>query len=211
MKVLAFLRLVRQALRQIRRTLVGPEALQLRQLMRAGRVIYGSGTYGFPTIKTYDYDNTRLIVGNYCSVAGGATIILGGNHPTDRVTTYPHRILMHMPGAGMDGFPMPTADTIIGNDVWICTGATIVSGVRIGDGAIVAAGAVVTKDVPPFAIVGGNPARLIRFRFDEHERAAIAATQWWNWPKAEVRKAVPLLAGAGAQEFLEYARAQRRA
>jgi chloramphenicol O-acetyltransferase type B len=176
----------------------------LRRLQRAGRVTMGTGTYGVPEIFTNVFDRTSLHVGNYSSVA--PIVMLGGGHPADRVTTYPHRILMGMEGAHEDGFPTLSKDTVIGSDVYIGWRAVLLSGVTVGDGAIVGAHALVTKDVPPYAIVGGNPARLIRYRFTEEQIAALLDIRWWDWPEPEVRDAVPLLAGDDVDAFIKYAR-----
>ncbi len=184
--------------------LFGAGYVNLRRLQRSGRVITGPQTYGIPTIRTYDGGGERLLVGNYSSLGG--TYLLGGKHAVDAVTTYPHRINWKLPGAFEDGFPTPTGDTIVGSDVWTCEGSLIMSGVTIGDGAIIAAGAVVTKDVPPYAIVGGNPAQLIRYRFGEEQRDALLEIRWWDWPEEEVRMAVPLIAGTDIGAFIAYAR-----
>ncbi|MCW2751988.1 MAG: hypothetical protein JWR83_3098, partial [Aeromicrobium sp.] len=148
------------ARRAKRASLLGKDEAMLLRLQKAGRVIYGPGSYGVPTILTYMLDETKLHVANYSSI--GSTFMLGGQHPTDTVTTYPLRINLGLEGAGTDGYPTPTGDTYVGSDVWAGTHALIKSGVRIGDGAVIGTGAVVTKDVEPYAIVGGNPARLIR-------------------------------------------------
>jgi acetyltransferase-like isoleucine patch superfamily enzyme len=192
------------AYRNVGDTIVGRDLAVYRRLQRQGRVLLGAGTYGVPTIFTFMLDDTRLRVGNYSSI--GSTFLLGGEHANDRVTTYPHRILMGMEGAGEDGFPTRTGDTVVGSDVWACYGAMILSGVHVGDGAIVGGGAVVTKDVPPFAVVGGNPARVIRYRFDEEQQHALLEIRWWDWPEEEIRKAVPLLAEKDVDTFIEYAR-----
>src|ERR1035438_8143346 len=86
-------------------------------------------------------------------------------------------------------------DTIVGNDVWIGYGATIMPGIHIGDGAIIATASVVTKDVPPYAIVGGNPASTIRHRFDETTIARLLALRWWDWDPERVSKNVRALCG----------------
>ena len=199
-----YARTVRHVYYKVGEALVGRDVAVMRRLQRQGRVTFGSWSYGVPTIYTFVHDNTCLRVGNYSSI--GSTILLGGEHAADRVTTYPHRINWLMEGAGQDGFPIPTGDTVIGSDVWACYGSWLLSGVNIGDGAIVAGGAFVTKDVPPYAIVGGNPAKLIRYRFDDEQREALLDIRWWDWPEAEVRKAVPLLAERDAGAFIEYAR-----
>ncbi len=162
---------------------IGRDLAVLRRLQRAGRVTMGPGTYGVPEFFTNRYDPTSLHVGNYSSVA--AVVMLGGGHPADRVTTYPHRVNMGMEGAGEDGFPTRSKDTVIGSDVYIGWRAVLLSGITIGDGAIVGAQALVTKDVPPYAIVGGNPAKLIRYRFPEEQRQALLEIRWWDWPEQE--------------------------
>lgn len=207
------LKLVYYILRNLRNALrdaaFGADYAQMRRLQKSGRLIMGPQTYGIPRILTYDGGRERLVVGNYCSLNG--SYLLGGKHAVDAVTTYPHRINWKMAGAGEDGFPTPTGDTIVGSDVWSCQDSLIMSGVTIGDGAIIAAGAVVTKDVPAYAIVGGNPAKLLRYRYDEETRDALLQIKWWNWPVDEVRAAVPLLAGKDIDAFIEYARGRTAA
>ena len=198
----------RNVMLAIRDALLGHNYAEWRRLRRSGRVTIGRGTYGFPQVLDFVHGTEVLRIGAYCSLSGAATFILGGQHAVDRVTTYPHRIWMRLPGAGTDGFPTPTADTILGSDVWICAGALISSGVTIGDGAIVAAGAVVIKDVPAYAIVGGNPAKLIRYRFTEEQIEALLQIRWWDWPEERVREAVPLLAGRDIDAFIAWARGE---
>lgn len=190
--------------RRLHEAVGGRDEVVWRRLQRQGRVVLGPGTYGVPTVHTFPLDDTRLIVGGYSSL--GSVILLGGEHAADRVTTYPHRILFGMAGAGEDGFPDRTGDTVIGSDVWACYESLLLSGVTVGDGAIVAGGAVVTRDVPPYAVVGGNPARVIRYRFTDEQIEALLGIRWWDWPEDEVRAAVPLLAGKDVDAFIAYAR-----
>jgi len=91
---------------------------------------------------------------------------------------------------------------VIGNDVWIGTEAFILSGVKIGDGAVIAARTVVTKDVPPYAIVAGNPARIVKMRFDDETVARLLAIQWWTWDNTRIEKALPLLLNSDMEAFL---------
>lgn len=197
------------ALLRVRNVIVGENQATMNRLKRAGRISIGDHTYGVPILKDYVYDETKLIVGKYSALSETSIVMLGGEHAMDRVTTWPHRIVWRMEGAGQDGIPVHTGDTVIGNDVWLTQRTFVRSGVTIGDGAVIAAGAVVTKDVPPYAIVAGNPARVIRYRHTEEQRAALLDIKWWDWTDEEVREAVPLLAGSDIDAFIEYARAKK--
>jgi acetyltransferase-like isoleucine patch superfamily enzyme len=197
------------ALLRIRNVIVGENQATMNRLKRAGRISIGAHTYGVPILKDYVYDETKLIVGKYSALSETSIVMLGGEHAMDRVTTWPHRIVWNMEGAGQDGIPVHTGDTVIGNDVWLTQRTFVRSGVRIGDGAVIAAGAVVTKDVPPYAIIAGNPGKVLRFRFTEEQRAALLEIKWWDWSDAEVRDAVPLLAGTDIDAFIAYAREKK--
>src|SRR5664279_4016943 len=177
------------------RIFFGSDYARYERLRRAGRIQVGRGTYGAPCVETYAHDNTRLVVGRYTSIAKSATFILGGNHPMDRVTTYPLRIRRRLRAAGTDGYPSSKGDIIVGSDVWLCYGCLVLSGVAIGNGAVVTAGSVVTGNVPSFAVVGGNPARLLRYRFGPEIRNSLNEIAWWNWSATEVDDAVTRLAG----------------
>jgi acetyltransferase-like isoleucine patch superfamily enzyme len=199
--------LVKYQLNRVRNVWWGRDEAVLRRLKRKGRVVYGAGTYGIPTIHTFIHDETRLLAGNYSAVTG--TYLLGGQHPTDHVTTFPLRIHLGMDGAGGDGNPVLRGDIHVGSDVWTGYGCWIFGGVTIGDGAVVATGAVVNKDVPPYAIVGGVPARVIGYRHTDEQRAALLGIRWWDWALEEIRDAVPLLASPDVDAFIEYARTRR--
>ena len=125
----------------------------------------GKHTYGKP--KVFDWnDGGKLIIGDYCSIADGVTILLGGNHRHEWVTTYPFSTTdfndTWPEASDISGQPWSKGNVEIGNDVWIGYGATILSGVVIGDGAVIAAGSMVVHNVDPYSIVAGNPARLIK-------------------------------------------------
>lgn len=163
----------------------------------------GRYTYGRP--KVYDWnEGTVLKIGNFTSIAEDVTILLGGNHRTDWVTTYPFPALPEAwPEAStITGHPQSKGDVVIGNDVWIGFGVTILSGVTIGDGAVVAAKSVVTKDVPPYAIVGGVPAKVLKHRFSTEVIAKLLKLQWWNWKDKKIKKQLHLLCSDRVSELV---------
>ncbi|MFU8876038.1 CatB-related O-acetyltransferase [Micromonospora sp. SL4-19] len=167
----------------------------LKPLVTSPKIVVGEYTYyddpdgatGFEHRNVlYGYGPERLIIGKYCAIAAGARFLMAGaDHPTMGVSTFPFTIfggewtertldiVTAMPSRG---------DTVVGNDVWFGYQATVMPGVRIGDGAIIAAGAVVTADVPPYTIVGGNPAKAIRRRFEEADIDRLRRAAWWDWP-----------------------------
>ena len=141
-------------------------------------------------------------IGSFCSIAEDVVFLLGGAHRPDWVTTSPLRILMRQEGAGNDGTPKSDGDIVIGNDVWIAYGATVTSGVHIGDGAVVGTRSVVLDDVPPYGVVAGSPARVVRYRFDEATRDRLLRTKWWDWPDERIRSSIPLLCSSDVQSLL---------
>lgn len=191
----------------VRRAMFGRDFDTLLRLQAQGRVVMGQGTYGVPRVETYANDDTGLIIGAYTSIAKRATFILGGNHPSDRVTTFPLRIMHGLPGAGSDGYPYSKGDIWVGSDVWIGYGALVLSGVTIGDGAMVAARSVVSADVPPFAIVAGAPARVLRYRHTPEQRVALLEISWWNWPEEQIVAAVERLTSPDIDSFIQWSTA----
>jgi acetyltransferase-like isoleucine patch superfamily enzyme len=163
--------------------------------------LIGDWTYGKPIIYRWN-DETKLKIGKFCSIAAGVKIILGGEHRTDLVSTYPFSVLFEA-ARGVDGHQVTKGDVMIGNDVWIGSHAMILSGVTIGDGAVVGAGSVVCKDVAPYSIVAGNPARQIRLRLDEATIQALLKIAWWNWPLAKIEDALPLLCSGDVKLFID--------
>lgn len=167
----------------------------------------GNNCYGVPMIKQSHKDAT-LSIGSYCSFASNVQIFLGGGHRTDWVTTYPFPAF-HLSASHIQNYSTSKGNVAIGNDVWLCANCIILSGITIGDGAVIANGAIVTKDVPAYAIVGGNPAKLIRWRFDETTRNELLASAWWNWPEQEILHVVDKLCSENIQDFLNYAKARK--
>lgn len=127
-------------------------------------VSVGKMSYGLLEVHTWGASNEKLIIGNYVSIASGVKFILGGNHRYDTLSTYPFKVKI----LGESREAWSKGEIIVEDDVWIGTDVMILSGVSIGKGAVIAAGSIVTKDVPAYAIAGGNPAKLIKYRFDEN-------------------------------------------
>jgi acetyltransferase-like isoleucine patch superfamily enzyme len=166
------------------------------------RLEIGRGTYGKPRVASFPGDTARVTIGSYCSIALDVVMMDGGNHRMDWVSTYPFRAQLGMPGAYTDGHPASRGDIVIGSDVWIGRGARIMSGVTIGSGAVIGAYSVVTRDVRPFAIVVGQPARELRRRFADAEVEALLEIAWWDWPAERVEQAVAELNSSDIAGFI---------
>lgn len=160
----------------------------------------GDWTYGNPYIKSWD-EKTRLRIGKFCSIAGNVQILLGGEHRKDWVTTYPFNKFF-MEAINIEGHPFTKGDIIIGNDVWICQNAIILSGVRIGNGAIIGAGSVVTRDIPAYALAVGIPAKVISFRFSSNQIASLEQIAWWDWDINKIIESIPLLLSNDIDKFI---------
>jgi virginiamycin A acetyltransferase len=145
----------------------------------------------------FDFIGDRLVIGKFCSIGAGTKFIMnGGNHHGTWLTTYPFPIFGHGWEAAMPESWPNKGDTVVGNDVWFGHDALVMPGVTIGDGAIVATRAVVTRDVPPYAIVGGNPATVLRYRFDGVTIAGLLAVRWWDWDAAKITRNVRAICGS---------------
>lgn len=140
-------------------SLIKREYFYMRDNPRYKRHSIGRFTYGSPLVM-FDSPDINLKIGSFCSIAGGVAIFLGGNHRIDYTTTFPFNFVFEE-FCGFKGHPASKGDVIIGNDVWIGSCAVILSGVTIGDGAVIGANSIVTKDVEPYSVVAGNPARKI--------------------------------------------------
>lgn len=144
----------------------------------------------------YDFLGDRLIIGKFCAIAKGIEFIMNGaNHRMNSVTTYPFNIM----GGGWEK-AMPTlrdlpfkGDTVVGNDVWIGQNVTVMPGVHIGDGAIIGANSVVTKDIPPYSIAAGNPCEVKRKRFDDELTEYLLELKWWDWDAEKIFKNLEIL------------------
>ncbi|MCI7644059.1 MAG: CatB-related O-acetyltransferase [Lentisphaeria bacterium] len=156
----------------------------------------------------YPYaNNDNLKIGKFCSVAAGAKFIFNAaNHTLHSLSTYPFPIVNQQ--WGVPGLKTTDAwdnhgDIVIGNDVWIGFDALVMAGVTIGDGAIIGARVVVTKDVEPYAIVGGVPAKLIRRRFDMATITELLKLQWWNWPPEKIKQFIPAIQSGNLEAILQ--------
>lgn len=157
-------------------------------LLHAGR-----GTYFDRTINIISWsDQYHIYLENYVSIGRDCNFFLHANHRTDWITTSSQLwgpVTNEIANMHMEmGHPTSNGDIKVGNDVWIGAKSTIMSGIKINDGSVVAAGSVVTKDVPPFAIVGGNPAQIIKFRFSPEQILDLMNIKWWEWNEEKIKK-----------------------
>lgn len=157
----------------------------------------------------YDFIGDRLVIGRFCAIAEGARFIMNGaNHAMSGFSTYPFNIFGHGWEEGFDPQSWERelrGDTVIGNDVWIGMEAIILPGVTVGDGAIIGARAVVAADVPAYAIVAGNPAHVIKRRFDDRTIERLLAIAWWDWPVEKIGDNLDAIRGADLARLEEVA------
>lgn len=186
----------------------------LKNIVKNPNIIIGDYTYydDFSDVHNFeknvkyhfDFVGDQLIIGKFCMIASDVTFIMNGaNHLSESISSYPFAIFGKDWADAMDGKSYPTkGDTVIGNDVWIGHRATVMPGLKIGNGAIIASNATVTKDVPDYAIVGGNPAKEIRKRFSEEKIEALLKLSWWDWPIEKITSKVKGLTGNTVEELL---------
>jgi virginiamycin A acetyltransferase len=174
----------------------------LKNIIKNPNIIVGDYTYydDFEDVRNFeknvkyhfDFTGDKLIIGKFCMIASDVTFIMNGaNHLTDAITTYPFAIFGNGWENAMEGKSYPSkGNIVVGNDVWIGYNATIMAGVTIGDGAIIGTNSVVTKDVEPYSIVGGNPAKLIKKRFSDDEIIDLLEIKWWDWEIEKITRHV---------------------
>ncbi|WP_020526188.1 CatB-related O-acetyltransferase [Flexithrix dorotheae] len=179
----------------------------LKNIITNPNIIVGDYTYydDFEDVQNFeknvkyhfDFTGDKLIIGKFCMIASGVSFIMNGaNHLTDAFSTYPFAIFGKGWENAMEGREYPhKGDLIIGNDVWIGHNATIMAGVKIGDGAIIATNATVVKDVPPYTVVGGNPAKEIKKRFADEVIEELLKLKWWDWEVEKITKYLQALTG----------------
>lgn len=185
----------------------------LKNIIQNPNIIVGDYTYydDFENVENFeknvkyhfDFTGDKLIIGKFCMLASGVKFIMNGaNHLTNSISSYPFAIFGRGWEKAMEGKAYPNkGDVIIGNDVWIGHNATIMAGVKIGDGAIIGTNSTVVKDVEPYSIVGGNPAREIRKRFDEKTINKLLELKWWDWDIQKITDHVQKLSGNKIDEL----------
>ncbi|NMB56880.1 Vat family streptogramin A O-acetyltransferase [Candidatus Beckwithbacteria bacterium] len=186
----------------------------LKNIIKNPKIIIGDYTYyddpkGVENFEKnvlyhYPFSQDKLIIGKFCAIAEDVKFIMNGaNHKMSGLTTYPFGIFQNGWEAAipkMEDLPYK-GDTVVGNDVWLGYDALIMPGVKIGDGAIIATKAVVTKDVPAYAIVGGNPAKIIRMRFEEDVINLLLQIKWWDWDKQKITANLSVLVGGDIKKL----------
>lgn len=196
-----------------------PQTIYLKNAITRGSISVGDYTMYNDTVHDprdfeknnvlyhYPVNRDRLIIGRFCSIACGAKFLFtSANHAMRSLSTYPFPIFFEE--WGLDRTRVADAwdnkgDIVVGSDVWIGYEAVVLSGVTIGDGAIIGARAVVTRNVPPYAIVGGVPARLIRKRFDDKTIETLLRLKWWNWPSEKIARHIAAIQNGRLDEPTE--------
>lgn len=167
----------------------------LKNHIKASNIFVGDYTYfddrrhgpekfeEYNVLYNYDFSKVKLVIGKFCAIAAEVKFIMTGDHKLDAISTYPFPIFGNGWEEAFNIFDLPVkGDITIGNDVWLGYDCLIKNGVTIGNGAIIAARAVVVKDVPAYSIVGGNPAKILKMRFDDKTIERLQTIAWWNWP-----------------------------
>lgn len=162
-------------------------------------------TYGLSNVIIHFGSMNHVRIGKFCSIGQNCNIYLAANHNYNNVTTYPfgHRYIDVFPYKGKNTLITKIKGVSIGNDVWIGANCTIMDGVTIGDGAILANNAHVVKNVNPYEIVGGNPAKHIKYRFSSEQIEKLLAIAWWNYDEETIKKNLPLLCNDDINTFID--------
>jgi len=178
----------------------------LKPFIKTPNIIVGDYTYfddrrngpekfeEYNVLYNYDFSKVKLIIGKFCAIAAETRFIMTGDHKLDAFSTYPFPIFGQGWEEAFNIYDLPVrGDIVIGNDVWLGYDCLIKNGVTIGNGAIVATRAVVVKDVPAYSIVAGNPAKVVKMRFDEHTIKRLEQIAWWDWPIQKITQKVKFI------------------
>lgn len=172
----------------------------------------GKHTYGCDGITLlHSYQGSKLSIGSFCSLGRELIVNLGGNHRTDWITSYPFGLpllknshIFKTPSYVDKLFSVSNGDVIIGNDVWTGFDVKIMSGVKIGDGAVIATQSIVFESVKPYSIVAGNPAKLISYKFNQEIISKLLEIKWWDWPDIYINNVIPFLCSSNINKLIEY-------
>lgn len=178
----------------------------LKNIIQSKNIFIGDYTYfsdeqsgaenfeKYNVLYNYPFSKNKLVIGKFCAIAAKTRFLMSGDHKLDAISTYPFPVFGQGWEHAYDAFALPTkGDIIVGNDVWFGYNSLIKNGVTIGHGAIITAKAVVIKDVPAYAIVAGNPAKVVKMRFDEPTIARLIQIAWWDWDIQKITKHLPLI------------------
>lgn len=179
------------------------KSIYTKDILRGNCFQIGDYTYGTPDVHAQS-QGAILKIGKFCSIAGGVKIILGDNHRMDWATTFPFPVFADQwpEVADKRDYWFTKGDVIIGNDVWIGEDALILSGVTVGDGAVIGARSVVARDVEPYAVVVGNPGRMKKKRFSDEIIAQLLVVAWWDWPIEKIREHLEILLSPDVETLL---------
>ena len=178
----------------------------LKNFVKSSNIFIGDYTYfddrrngpekfeEYNVLYNYDFSKVKLVIGKFCALAAETRFIMTGNHKLDAISTYPFPIFQQGWESAFNIFDLPVkGDITVGSDVWFGYNTLIMGGVTIGHGAIIAAGAVVVKDVPPYSIVAGNPAKVVKKRFDDATIDRLLQIAWWDWDIGKINKHLRLI------------------
>lgn len=178
----------------------------LKNFVKAKNIFVGDYTYfddprhgpdkfeEYNVLYNYDFSKVKLVIGKFCAIAAETRFIMTGDHKLDAISTYPFPIFGHGWETAFNVLDLPVkGDIIVGNDVWFGYDSLIMNGVTIGNGAIIASRAVVVKDVPPYSIVAGNPAKVVKMRFDDKTIDRLQKIAWWDWNIEKINRHLKLI------------------
>lgn len=178
----------------------------LKNFVKASNIFVGDYTYfddprfgpdkfeEHNVLYNYDFSKVKLVIGKFCAIASETRFVMTGDHKLDAISTYPFPIFGHGWESAFNVYDLPVkGDIVVGHDVWFGYDSLVMNGVTIGNGAIIAARAVVVKDVPAYSIVAGNPAKVVKMRFDEKTVARLQKIAWWEWSIEKINKHLKLL------------------
>jgi len=181
-------------------------ALHAQKLPSQAKLLMGEGSYGSPALRGR---LSTVRIGKYCSIADNVTFDAGENHNTGNISTYPFNILFPAECGHIKTHPVTKGDITVGHDVWIAAGAYILGGVVVGHGAVIGGRAVVSRNVEPYAVAVGNPARTVGYRFSPEDIEKLLMLKWWDWPRAKILKHVELLMSGNVDALIRASRKKK--